>query len=186
MDAVGPAAHVVPVAQELGQRGAKSPVDSRCRHSSGSTSATFDERRTQPGQDRADGPHSLAGGRVGAPVIPPRAADLDRPGPSQGPGWGVAVADHQPPATLVDLVGVGGQVGVHLRFQGLGQHPAGAFAGQLVQSRRNSGRACSSVTTRNLRRCFLPGRWPAGVLGSQHGWKVRRVPMLESTHKIQA
>jgi hypothetical protein len=92
------------------------------------------------GQDRADVLHSLAGGRVGAPVIHPRAADLDRPGAHrQRPGWGVAVADHQPPAALVDLVGVGGQVGVHLSFQGLGQHPAGAFAGQLVQAQAQLG-----------------------------------------------
>jgi len=48
----------------------------------------------------------------------------------------VAVAAHQPVAVLVGLVGVGGQVGVDLGLQRRGQHPAGAFAGQLVQAHR--------------------------------------------------
>jgi hypothetical protein len=97
----------------------------------------------------------------------------------------VAVADHQPPGALIDLVGVGGQVGVHLSFQGLGQHPAGAFAGQLVQvqAQLELGLLGGDYTEHAA---FLPRRrWPAGVLRSHHGWKVRRVLMLGSIHKIQ-
>jgi len=47
----------------------------------------------------------------------------------------VAVAHHQPPATLVPLAGVGGQVVVDLGLQRGGQHLPGALAGQLVQIR---------------------------------------------------
>jgi hypothetical protein len=47
----------------------------------------------------------------------------------------VAVAHHQPPATLVTLAGVGGQVVVDLGLQRGGQHLPGALAGQLVQIR---------------------------------------------------
>jgi hypothetical protein len=166
--------------------GAKSPVDSPCRYSSSQHLGDLRRAAHPAGQDRADVLHSLTGGRVGAPVIHPRAADLDRPGAHrQGPGWGVAVADHQPPAALVDLVGVGGQVGVHLRFQGLGQHPAGALAGQLVQVQAQLGLGLL-VGDYTQHAAFLPRRrWPAGVLRSHHGWKVRRVLMLGSIHKIQ-
>jgi hypothetical protein len=45
----------------------------------------------------------------------------------------MAVADHQPPATLVTLGRVCGQVVVDLGFQGGSQHPLGTLTHQLVQ-----------------------------------------------------
>jgi hypothetical protein len=48
----------------------------------------------------------------------------------------MAVAAHQPVATLVDQLGEGDQVNVDLGLQRGGQHAAGAFAGQLVQAHR--------------------------------------------------
>jgi len=51
----------------------------------------------------------------------------------------VAVAHHQPPATLVPLGRSGGQVGVDLGLQRGGQHPPGALAGKLVQVQAQLG-----------------------------------------------
>jgi phage protein D len=45
----------------------------------------------------------------------------------------VAVADHQPPATLVLLGRMGGEIRVDLGFQGGGQHPPGALAHDRIQ-----------------------------------------------------
>jgi len=47
----------------------------------------------------------------------------------------VAVTHDQAVAVLVALVGERGDVGVDLGFQGLGQHPAGALADNLVDQR---------------------------------------------------
>jgi hypothetical protein len=44
----------------------------------------------------------------------------------------VAVAYHQAPATLVNLVGLRGDVGRHLGLQGGGQHPPGAVTHDLI------------------------------------------------------
>jgi hypothetical protein len=45
----------------------------------------------------------------------------------------VAVADHQPPATLVPLGRVGGEIVVDLGLQCGGQHPPGALADDRIQ-----------------------------------------------------
>ena len=85
-------------------------------------------------QDHRPEPRPLAGHRIDAAVIHPRRADPDRPGHGQDLALaGVAIADHQPAATLVPLGGMRGQVGVDLGLQGGGEHPPGALAGQLVQ-----------------------------------------------------
>jgi hypothetical protein len=70
---------------------------------------------------------------VHPPVVDAGADDLDlaRAGRKLA-GWGVAVAAHQPVATLV----VGGQVNVDLGLQRSCQHPARALTGQLVQAHR--------------------------------------------------
>jgi hypothetical protein len=52
---------------------------------------------------------------------------------------GVAVADHQPPAILVPLARMSGQVGVDLGLQRGGQHPPGALTGQLIQVQAQLG-----------------------------------------------
>jgi hypothetical protein len=43
-----------------------------------------------------------------------------------------AVAHDQPPAVLVAVLGVAGDVGVDLGLQGLGQHPTCALTHQLI------------------------------------------------------
>jgi hypothetical protein len=48
----------------------------------------------------------------------------------------VAVADHQPPTTLVALAGELGQVRIHLRLQRRGQHPPRAVTHDLIDQRR--------------------------------------------------
>jgi hypothetical protein len=85
--------------------------------------------------DRAE-PDPLASHRIDPAIVHPRRPHRDAPGRSRDLALaGVAVAHHQPPATLVTLAGVGGQVVVDLGLQRGGQHPPGALTGQLVQIR---------------------------------------------------
>ena len=87
-------------------------------------------------QDHRAEPDPTTAHQVGAAVVHPRGTHRDAPGRSRHLALaGVAVAHHQPPATLVTLAGVGGQVVVDLGLQGGGQHPPGALTGQLVQIR---------------------------------------------------
>jgi hypothetical protein len=46
-----------------------------------------------------------------------------------------AVTHHQPPATVVALTNMTGDVGVDLSLQRLGQHPPSALANDLVDQR---------------------------------------------------
>jgi hypothetical protein len=46
---------------------------------------------------------------------------------------GAAVAHHQPPAALIPLGGIGGEIVVDLGFQGGGQHPPGTLAHDRIQ-----------------------------------------------------
>jgi hypothetical protein len=86
------------------------------------------------GQDHALELHPSAGGGVSAPVIHPRADELHLAGPGgDGARWGVPVAHHQPVAVLIDQLGVGRDVALHLGLQRDRQHPPGTFAKQLVQ-----------------------------------------------------
>jgi hypothetical protein len=70
----------------------------------------------------------------------------------------VAVAHHQPPAVLVPLGRVGGQVGVDLGLQRGGQHAPGTLAGQLVQVQAQLGtRGGSSDYTQHCGVTLLAG-----------------------------
>jgi hypothetical protein len=85
-------------------------------------------------QDHRAEADPFAGDQIGAAVIHPRRPHRDRPRGGQHLALaGMAVADHQPPATLVPLGGVGGEVVVDLGLQGGGQHPPGTLAHQLIQ-----------------------------------------------------
>jgi hypothetical protein len=88
--------------------------------------------RRQDDRPEAD---PLAAHQVSATVVHPWRAHLH---PTRGGQHlaraGVAVAHHQPPATLIPLGGVGGQGGVDLGLQGGGEHPPGALAHQLVHA----------------------------------------------------
>jgi hypothetical protein len=80
-------------------------------------------------QDHRAKADPLAGDQVGAAVVHPWRAHLHPTSGGQHLALaGVAVADHQPPAMLVPLGGVRGQVGVDLGLQRGGQHPTGALA----------------------------------------------------------
>ena len=81
--------------------GAKSPLDIPCRYISGSTSATLGLLRHHGGTMAERNRQSLAGVGVDPAVVDPRRLDLDPArGGGDGAGLGVAVAHHQPPATL--------------------------------------------------------------------------------------
>jgi len=75
---------------------------------------------------------------------------------------------HQSAPAFVALVGELGDVGVDLGLQGLGEHPAGALADDLVDQRRAVGAAgvISVGRSRNYGEhgSYLPDRrWRAGL-----------------------
>jgi hypothetical protein len=89
------------------------------------------------GQDRRGEPGLLNGVGVDTPVIGPRCPRLDRAGRGEDlAGLVRAVAHHQPASVGVALAGEPGDVVVDLRRQGLGEHPAGTLADELVDQRR--------------------------------------------------
>jgi hypothetical protein len=65
-----------------------------------------------------------------------------------------AVAHRQPPALLVPLAAELGDIGVHLRLQGFGQHPPGTLPDDLVDQRRRALRPAGVLSvgaSRNYR-----------------------------------
>jgi hypothetical protein len=87
-------------------------------------------------QDRRREPPPLTRGLIDALVVDPRRPDRYRTrGGGHLPRLVVAVADHQPPAVGVELVGALLDVGGDLSLQRRSQHPPGTLPGQLVQHR---------------------------------------------------
>ena len=87
-------------------------------------------------QDRRGKPLPLCGIGVDAPVVDPRRRHRDRPRRGQHVALAViAVADHQAPSVLVDLTGMGVDVGGHLGLQRRRQHLPGAVADDLIEQR---------------------------------------------------
>ena len=85
-------------------------------------------------QDHRAEPDPLTAHQIRAAVIHPRRPHRDRTrGTHHLALTGMAVADHQPPATLVPLGGMRGEIVVDLGLQGGGQQPPGTLAYQLVQ-----------------------------------------------------
>jgi hypothetical protein len=116
--------------------GTKSPLDSPCRYSSGSTSVIFGVFRAHGGKNRRTEPLPFAGGRVGALVVDPRGSDLDRTSAGQHlPALVIAIAHHQAPAVLAPLGSELGYIGIHLGLQRLGQHPPRALPHDLINQR---------------------------------------------------
>jgi hypothetical protein len=173
--------------EELGERGHEiaggQPVQVQQRQDLGDLRTPAHPAR----QDRAGEPDPLAALWVGAPVVHPGPGDLHGAGTHrQGPRRGVPVAHHQPVTALVDLALVGGEISVDLGLQRMGEHPPGTLTRQLVQVQAQPGLLGQGVGDYTQHAAFLPRRrWPAGVLRSLHGWKVRRALMLGSIHKIQ-
>jgi hypothetical protein len=78
------------------------------------------------------------------------------------------IADHQPPAVLVPLGSMRGQVGVNLGLQGGGQHPPGALAHELVEIGAQLAMRLG-IGDYTQYAAFLPRRrWPAGAPGTCH------------------
>lgn len=69
-------------------------------------------------------------------VIDPRRAHHHRTGGGEYLAFVViTVADNQPVTVLIDLTGMGVDVGGHLSLQRCGQHLAGTVADNLIQQR---------------------------------------------------
>jgi hypothetical protein len=118
--------------------GTKSPDESPCRYSSGSTSPIFGVLRAH---DRRAEPLSLTGIRVDPLVVDPRCRHVHRAGArGHGPRLVAAIAHHQPMTILVTNVSELGDVSVNLRLQGFGQHPPRTLPDELVDYRRRSRR----------------------------------------------
>jgi hypothetical protein len=172
--------------EELGQRrhevARRQPVQIQQRQDLGDLRRPADPAR----QDRARKSCPRTRHRVDALVVDSGPGDLDRAGTHrQRPRRRVAVADDQPPAVLVDLVGVGGQVGVDLGLQRLREHPPGTLTRQLVQVQTQLGSGLG-IGDYTQHAASLPRRRAhAGDSSCDDGWKVRRVLMLGSIHKIQ-
>jgi len=97
----------------------------------------------------------------------------------------MAVADHQPPATLVPLGGVGGEVVVDLGLQGRGQHPPGTLAYQLVQVQAQPV-MCLLVGGYAQHAAFLPRRRsPRRRFQDLSSGKVRRAPISRPHPQLQ-
>ena len=85
-------------------------------------------------QDHRAEPDPLTAHQIRAAVIHPRRPHRYRTrGTHHLALTGMAVADHQPPTTLVPLGGMRGEIVVDLGLQGGGQQPPGTLAYQLVQ-----------------------------------------------------
>jgi hypothetical protein len=132
-------------------------------------------------QDHRTQADPLTGDQIGAAVIHPRRPHRDRTRGGQHLALaGMAVADHQPPATLVPLGGVGGEVVVDLGLQGGGQHPPGTLAYQLlqVQAQLVMGLGVGGYTQHAA---FLPRRRsPRRRFQDLSSGKVRRAPRLQT------
>jgi hypothetical protein len=119
--------------------GTKSPLESPCRYSSGSTSLIFGVLRHHGGkiaeENLARCPvsgstrRSLTRGAVTS-TAPAEVSTL--------PGLVRTVAHDQPAAVLVALVDVARDVVLDLGLQRLGQRPSGTLADQLVDQRRRA------------------------------------------------
>jgi hypothetical protein len=85
-------------------------------------------------QDHRPEPHPLTAHRVGPAVVHPRRPHRDHPRRGRDRALaGLAVAHHQPPASLVPLDRVRGEIRIDLGLQRGGQHPPGALAHDRIQ-----------------------------------------------------
>jgi hypothetical protein len=73
---------------------------------------------------------------IDSPVVHPGRLDLNRACSSHDLArLGVTVANHQPPAAVVEIPGKRGHIRVDLNLQRGGQHAPGALPDDLVQTR---------------------------------------------------
>jgi len=88
------------------------------------------------GQDRRSEPFPLPSGRIGALVVDPRRPHRHRARRRDHLAFVVmTVADHQPVTILIDLLGMGVDVGRHLRLQGDREHLPRSLAHDLIEHR---------------------------------------------------
>jgi hypothetical protein len=114
--------------------GPKTPVESPCRYRIGITSVTFGHRRPAS-VDRQDPRQTACASPspVDALVVDPRSADRHRPRADRPPPLPPAtVADHQPLALLIDLLGTS-DVLLGLRLERRGDRPTRALPREIIQ-----------------------------------------------------
>ena len=87
------------------------------------------------GQDRRSEPFPLPSGRIGALVVDPRRPHRHRARRDHLAFVVMTVADHQPVTILIDLLGMGDDVGRHLRLQGDREHLPRSLAHDLIEHR---------------------------------------------------
>jgi hypothetical protein len=95
----------------------------------------------------------------------------------------VAVADHQPPAVLVPLVGQLGDVGVDFGLQRGGEHPSGALADDLVDQGA-VWRGAVVVDYAEHGRAFPTGAANTGLLDDHRSITRERTPFACSRCSI--
>jgi hypothetical protein len=128
-------------------------------------------RLASPGrQDRRAEPASLTG-LIDALVVDPRRLHFDAArGRGDRAGLGVAVADHQAPASLVQLTRQTGDVVVGLDLERGSQHPPGALQNDLIQRRPHLHAGVVIGHYSQHRRSFLAGApTPAELVPFQRG-----------------
>ena len=137
-------------------------------------------------QDHRAETDPLAGDQTGAAVIHPRRPHRDRTRGSHHLALAsMAVADHQPPATLVPLGQVRGEVIVDLGLQGGGQHPPGALAHDRIQVQAQLV-MCLGVGDYTQHAAFLPRRRsPRRRFQDLSSGKVRRAPISRPHPQLQ-
>jgi hypothetical protein len=98
----------------------------------------------------------------------------------------VAVAHHQPPATLIPLGGVRGEIGVDLGLQRGGQHPPGALTHQLVQVQAQLVMRLG-IGDYTQHAAFLPRRrCPAGASKTCHPGRYAALPSPDPIHNFRS
>src|SRR5512133_433126 len=138
-------------------------------------------------QDHRAEPDPFAGDQIRAAVIHPRRPHRDR---TRGSHYlalaGMAVADHQPPATLIPLGGVGGEVSVDLGLQGGTQHPPSTLAYQLVQVQAQLVLRLG-VGSYTQHAAFLPaGVHHAGASRTCHPGRYAALPSPDPIHNFRS
>jgi len=119
----------------------KSPVESPCRYSRGSTSAICGDLRAQK-------PLPLTGIGVHTAVVDPRCGHRHRPSRGQDVPLAVAtVAHHQAPAVIVNLINKLFHVRCNLGLQRRSQHLPSTIADDPIKQRST----CTSVVVGRLR-----------------------------------
>ena len=170
--------------------GTKSPLDSPCRYSSGSTSAIFAVLRAHAGRIAEEN-------RCRSPVsgstrlsLTRGARHFHRASAGEHVARPMAAVAHHQPMPLRPNIGEPGDLRVDLRLRGLGQHPPRPFAHELVKHRRRSSRTIAVSRIRNYSEHRLVPSRPA-FAAPLLAWNLPSVtregtPLPKPIHRFQA